>query len=202
MSTAVTKTTKHYHISGLKQSYHDRVGHNTILHTTIHNGWTAVRLWSHKRHPHSSPWVGSYAVSVMSLITSSPPIYALVNWVSIGSDNGLSPGWHQAIIWTNAYVLSIRPQGTYFNEILFEIKIFLFTKMRLNMSSAKWWPFCPRGDELMSDLCSASSLDVLQIWGVFGGQNHWINLIMYMATKYTTHSLLILKVIHNYELPQ
>ena len=44
--------------------------------------------------------------------------------------------------------LSIRPQGTYFNEFLFEIQIFSFKKMHLNMSSAKWRPFCPRGDEL------------------------------------------------------
>ena len=59
-----------------------------------------------------------------------------VNWVSIGSDNGLSPGRRQAIIWTNADILSIRPQGTYFNEILFEIQIFSFKKMHLNTLSA------------------------------------------------------------------
>ena len=75
-------------------------------------------------------------------------IYASVSLVSIGSDNGLPPGRRQAIIWTNADILSIGPQGTYFNEILFEIQIFSFKKMRLNMSSAKWWPFCPGGYEL------------------------------------------------------
>ena len=51
--------------------------------------------------------------------------------------------WHQAIIWTSADILSIRPEGTYFNEILFEIQIFSFKKTRLNMSSSKWQPFCP-----------------------------------------------------------
>ena len=35
----------------------------------------------------------------------------------IGSDNGVSPGRHQAIIWTNAGILSIGPLGTNFNEI-------------------------------------------------------------------------------------
>ena len=30
----------------------------------------------------------------------------------IGSDNGLSPGRRQAIIWTNAAMLLIRPLGT------------------------------------------------------------------------------------------
>ena len=74
-------------------------------------------------------------------------IYASVNWVSIGSNNGVWPGRRQAIIWTSAAILSIRPQGTYFNEILFEIQMFSFKKMRLNMSSAKWRPFCPGGDQ-------------------------------------------------------
>ena len=36
----------------------------------------------------------------------------------IGSDNGLSPGCHQAIIWTNAGILLIGPLGTNFSEIL------------------------------------------------------------------------------------
>ena len=30
----------------------------------------------------------------------------------IGSDNGLSPGWHQAIIWTSAWILLIGPLET------------------------------------------------------------------------------------------
>ena len=30
------------------------------------------------------------------------PINNIPALVSIGSDNGLLPGWHQAIIWTNA----------------------------------------------------------------------------------------------------
>ena len=60
----------------------------------------------------------------------------------IGSDNGLSPGRHQAIIWTNAGILLIEPLGTNFSEILIGIHKFSFTKMRLKMSSAKWRPFC------------------------------------------------------------
>ena len=39
----------------------------------------------------------------------------------IGSDNGLSPGRRQAIIWTNAGILLIGPLGTNFSEILIEI---------------------------------------------------------------------------------
>ena len=58
------------------------------------------------------------------------------------------PYKHQAIIWTNADTLSIRPQWTYFNDILIEIQTFSFKKLCLNMSSTKWRPFCPGGDEL------------------------------------------------------
>ena len=35
-----------------------------------------------------------------------------------GWDNGFSPGWHQAIIWTNAGILLIEPSVTNFSEIL------------------------------------------------------------------------------------
>ena len=60
----------------------------------------------------------------------------------IGSDNGLSPDRHQAIIWTNAVILSIRPLGTKLSEILIAIHIFSFKKMHLKMSSGKWRPCC------------------------------------------------------------
>ena len=60
----------------------------------------------------------------------------------IGSDNGLSPGRRQAIIWTNARILSIGTLGTNFNEISIGIQTFSFKKMHFKMSSAKWRPFC------------------------------------------------------------
>ena len=44
----------------------------------------------------------------------------------IGSDNGLSPGRRQAIIWTNAGILFIGPSGTNFGEILMAIETFSF----------------------------------------------------------------------------
>ena len=40
---------------------------------------------------------------------------------SIASDNGLSPGRRQAIMWNNARILLIGPFGTNFSEILIEI---------------------------------------------------------------------------------
>ena len=60
----------------------------------------------------------------------------------IGSDDGLSPGRHRAIIWTNAGILLTGPLGTNFIEILIGIQTFSFKKMHLKMSSAKWRPFC------------------------------------------------------------
>ena len=55
----------------------------------------------------------------------------------IGSDNGLSPGRRQAIIWTNAGILLIRTLGTNFSEIPGKIHSFSFKKKHLKMSSAK-----------------------------------------------------------------
>ena len=39
------------------------------------------------------------------------------NLITIGSDNGLSPGRRQAIIWTNTGILLIGHLGTNFSEI-------------------------------------------------------------------------------------
>ena len=50
---------------------------------------------------------------------------------TIGSDNGLSPGRRQAIIWTNAGILLIGPLETNFSEILIGIQTFSFKKMHL-----------------------------------------------------------------------
>ena len=61
---------------------------------------------------------------------------------NIGSDNGLSPGRRQAIIWTNTGILLIGTLGTNFSEILIVIHTFSFNKMHLKMSSAKLGPFC------------------------------------------------------------
>ena len=57
---------------------------------------------------------------------------------TIGSDNGLSPGRRQAIIWTNDRILLIRTLGKNLREILSEIHSFSFKKMHLKISSAKW----------------------------------------------------------------
>ena len=60
---------------------------------------------------------------------------------TIGSGDGLSPHRRQALTSTNVGLLSIRPEGTHFNEILFQNQIFSFNKMPLKMWSAIWQPF-------------------------------------------------------------
>ena len=46
----------------------------------------------------------------------------------ISTDNGLSPGRRQAIIWTNAEIVLIRTIGTKFSEIVIRVQIFLLKK--------------------------------------------------------------------------
>ena len=73
------------------------------------------------------------------------------NLTITGPDNGLSPGRHQAIIWTNAGILLIGPLGTNFSELLIGIQTFSFKKMQLKTSSAKRRPFC-FGLDVLTDL--------------------------------------------------
>ena len=61
----------------------------------------------------------------------------IISW-----DNGLSPGQHQAIIWTNAGILLIQTLGTNISEIFIAIHKSLFKKMHFKMSSGKCQPFC------------------------------------------------------------
>ena len=61
---------------------------------------------------------------------------------SIVSDNGLSPGRHQAITETDAGMFLFGPLATNFSEILIKIHIFLFKKIQLEILSGIWRPFC------------------------------------------------------------
>ena len=49
-----------------------------------------------------------------------------------GSDNCLSPDRRQAIVWTNAGILSIESLGTNLSEILIEIVVFSSKNMHVN----------------------------------------------------------------------
>ena len=62
----------------------------------------------------------------------------------------LDQHWYsrQAITWTNVRLLPIGPLETNFSEIPIKLQNFYLKKMHSNKASAKWRPFCQRGDEL------------------------------------------------------
>ena len=76
----------------------------------------------------------------------------------IGSDNGLSHGQRQAIIWTNARILLFGPLGTFVSEISIGILTFSIKLKELKMSSAKWCPFCLSLSVLICHLTKAIRL--------------------------------------------
>ena len=80
----------------------------------------------------------------MSVFETSPQVthICISKQTTIGSDNGLSTGRRQAIIWTNTGILLIRTLRRNLNEILSEIYTFSYMEMHLEMSSAKWRAFC------------------------------------------------------------
>ena len=59
-----------------------------------------------------------------------------------GSDNGLSPGRPQTIIWVNDEILLIGSLGTNFCEVLIEIYAFSFKKIYLKMAAILSRPQC------------------------------------------------------------
>ena len=83
-------------------------------------------------------WHRGRLPTATSNITSSHYGHICIgNLTIIGSNNGLSPGRRQAIIWTNGGILLIGPLGTYFSEILIRIQTFSFKKMYFEILSAK-----------------------------------------------------------------
>ena len=98
-------------------------------------------IWSHCSHGRLYIVLWHLHI-VYQLIEAEWRIYASVKHTNIASDNGLSPVRRQAIISTNADISSIRPWGTYFGDILVKIQNISFKELHLNMSSAKWRPFC------------------------------------------------------------
>ena len=75
----------------------------------------------------------------------------------IGSDNGLSPGRHQAIIWTN--------DGILWNcEIVIKIQTFSYKKMHMKTSSAKWCQFCLGLNVLQAKHTCWDPIDLWFVW--------------------------------------
>ena len=101
----------------------------------------------------------------------------------IGSDNGLSPGRRQAIIWTNAGILLIVPLGTNCSGNLIEINTFSFKKMHLKMSSAKWRLFCLGLNELMVNFSTTKQCTINPSWPTEDIWHHrtWSKLVQVIA---------------------
>ena len=111
-------------------------------------------------------WVRLYrAVKISDRVTH----ICVSDLTIIGSDNGLSPGRRQVIIWTNVRILLIGPLGTNFSEILIEIQTCSLKKMHLKVPPAKWRPFCLGLNVLSFKMCGAvwswpGSHDIFPDW--------------------------------------
>ena len=89
----------------------------------------------------------------------------------IGSDNGLSPGWRQAIIRTSAGILLMGPLEINFSEIVIRIQTFPFKKMHLKMAYAKWRPFCLSLNVLINNILH-SCITVIMMWHTVKQSSH------------------------------
>ena len=156
-------------------------------------------LWFHHIHFHDLvPDCSISIANVQEILQSCTnpsvlryPTWQLTHWgrvmhicvselTIIGSDNGLSPGRRQAIIWTNAGLLLIEPLGTNFSEISIGIQTFSLKKVHLNMSSAKWRPFCLGLNVLRTMLYNpgpAYSFRWQNVWLIHWGQNKMVAIL-------------------------
>ena len=94
--------------------------------------WTfKVYLWNYTHTKNILPihWEIWFIWKVENLTHWGRVTHICVSKLTIvGSDNGLSPGRCQAIIWINAGILLIGPLGTNFSETLIEIYILSWRK--------------------------------------------------------------------------
>ena len=93
-----------------------------------HNqGWLVnldlkITFWWNSIHNSFRKCIWNYVYKILAILLThwGRVMHICVsNLAIIGSDNGLSPGQPQAIIWTSAGILSIGPLGTNFSEIFF-----------------------------------------------------------------------------------
>ena len=118
-----------------------------------------------------------------SLIEAEWHTYASVQHIYIASENSLSHALSKAFIWTSAVILSVRPRGTYFSEILCKIQKFSFKKIHFKMSSAKWWPFCICLNVFILDApkylnTSCGKHLNTSCWPFFCAMSHWMSHIL------------------------
>ena len=103
----------------------------TWWYVTLTSEWVDLNDPTYQHH---NRWINSHWAREMHI--------CIIKLTIIGSDNGLSPGRHQAMICTNAGILLISLLGTNSTDILIEVHIFLLKTMHLKISSWKCWPFC------------------------------------------------------------
>ena len=89
--------------------------------------WSYLNNRHYHRNCTQSGWVEAIMLNHWGRVTH----ICIGKLTIIGSDNGLSPGRRQAIIWTNAGILLIEPLGTSFSEILIGIQIFFIQENAL-----------------------------------------------------------------------
>ena len=122
-----------------------------MYHYSTNNALSQIRLQCSEVDGPGGPWLTHWG-RVTHICVSKLTI--------IGSDNGLSPGRRQVIIWTNDGILLIRTLLTNFSENLSEIHSFSFKNMYLKMSSAKWCLSRLGFNELSTEL-------YMNIYGIF-----------------------------------
>ena len=116
----------------------------------------------------------------------------------IGSDNGLSPGRRQAIIWTSDGILLKWPLRTILSVVLIKSYILSFKKMHLKMSSVKWRPLClwPQCVNIGSGYCQATSHHLSQCWSITGPK--LVDILLY-STLYWHSIVWNRKSAHKYQ---
>ena len=106
--------------------------------------WSLTPHGVTKAHCTESTYSVNDNISRTSMLLKSTSTFIYKSNLNIiGLDNGLSAGRRQAIIWNNAGILLIGHLRKQFSEILIEIHALSFKKIHVEMSSAKWQPFCP-----------------------------------------------------------
>ena len=143
---------------------------STMKRSAVHNFAPTVTkfcvMWEGQALPHDTKFGNSRCEIVGRRVIF---IWSLIHGLRWSGLIKAEPGRRQAIMWSNLDVLSIKPHGTYFNEILFDMKIFSFKKMHLNMFSEKWQPFWSGKDEFIEREMSQ--------WLQFKGRKTYWNII-------------------------
>ena len=145
-------------------SHHDKLGPSAPMKSKL--TWNLTKIQFYLQASQGGVRLPALAMSI-ALVHWGRVTHIYVSKLTIiGSDDDLSPGRRQAIIWTNAGILLIRTLGTNFSEILGKIPAFSFKKMHFKMSSAKWRPFF-LGLNVLIRMSKSNSLHTGHRWTPF-----------------------------------